>query len=363
MLLSIVIPTKNRFSTLIPVVKSILETLEGDYEVVIQDNSDDTDLLPTDILNNDKVSYYHHLGHLPVSDNTELAIGNATGKYILFIGDDDFVSPSVMEIISEMELKDIDNLTYDAGHYWWNTVEFSQVNYYHDKERLWIPQKVNKEINEKTSSLELEKYYSRGGVSIGSLPRVYHGITKKSVLEKIKKKTGHYVVGSCPDISLAISLALVIEKFHVMKWPVTLYGASRGSGGGMTASKSHYAKIDDIPFLRDGIKERWDKNIPELWSERTIYPQTAIEVHQMFGAMHHIDFYEMYAALFAYEPHLKHIWIEGYKKLTLKSKYRILIAKLAKKSIGQLYSKYKYKFRKLGYDVKTVSVKNISSYL
>ena len=42
-LLSIIIPTKNRYSTLLPVLDSIIDNLsnEYEYEVIIQDNSDD----------------------------------------------------------------------------------------------------------------------------------------------------------------------------------------------------------------------------------------------------------------------------------------------------------------------------------
>ena len=216
-------------------------------------------------------------------------------------------------------------------------------------------------VSTKYTSKELNKYYDRGGVSIGGLPRVYHGITKKTVLEKVKTITGKYVVGSCPDISLAISLSLVIDEFHIINWPLSLYGASSGSGGGMTASKKHYAKIENMNWLREGIKDRWHENIPELWSERTIYPQTAIEVFDAFGVENRINFYEMYAALFAYEPHLKEFWISGYKKSQM-GKLGLLFFKISKKSVGQLLSQIKYKTRFLPYEVYVVDVENVSKY-
>jgi hypothetical protein len=113
--------------------------------------------------------------------------------------------------------------------------------------------------------------------------------------------------------------------------------------------------------LREGIKERWHKNIPELWSERTIYPQTATEVFSAFCVEHEIDFYEMYAALFAYEPHLKTYWISGYKKTGME-RLGILSFKILKKVIGQLVSKIKYDARILPYEVKVVEVENVSKY-
>lgn len=361
MLLSIVIPTKNRTHTLFPVLRNILENINGDFEVIIQDNSDEKVAIPIELIAFNKINHFYTPGHIPISDNTELALSNACGEFILFIGDDDFVSPRIMDVVSIMKQKSIDNMTYDAGYYWWDSVQFYKKNYYHDNKKLWLPKNRSMNISVKYSEEELIKYYGRGGVSIGGLPRVYHGITKKSVLERIKQRTGKYVVGSCPDISLAISLTLVLEEFHTINWPLSLYGASSGSGGGMTASKKHYAKIEDMNWLREGIKERWHKNIPELWSERTIYPQTATEVFSAFCVEHEIDFYEMYAALFAYEPHLKTYWISGYKKTGME-RLGILSFKILKKVIGQLVSKIKYDARILPYEVKVVEVENVSKY-
>ncbi|MEI8626723.1 glycosyltransferase family 2 protein [Vibrio sp. M60_M70] len=350
MLLSIVIPTKNRYHTLIPVVENIIDNIDGNYEIVIQDNSEIKEDLSSKILNDSRVKYFYTFKSMPISDNTELAIENSSGKYILFIGDDDFVSPKVVDAVELMEKHSLENLTYEAGYYWWNTVEFYKTNFYHDKEKLWLPKDKSMVLKSKNSKCELEKFYRRGGVSIGGLPRVYHGITKRSVLEKVKESTGNYVVGSCPDISLSISISLIIDEFHFVSWPLTIYGGSKGSGGGMTASKKHFAKIEEMPWLRDNISKRWYPKIPRLWSERTIYPQTSIEVHEAFGERYPLDFYEMYAALFSYEPHLKRFWLDGYKHSGLTS-HLTLFLKVIKKIIGQIVSKSKYKLKLLPYNV------------
>ncbi|HAT8546877.1 TPA: glycosyltransferase [Vibrio vulnificus] len=362
MLLSIVIPTKNRYHTLVPVVESIIKNIDGDFEIIIQDNSDTKKAVRSEFFNHDKIKYFYNADSMPISDNTDLAIKNASGKYILFIGDDDFVSPKIIEAVELMEEHNIENLTYEPGYYWWDSVEFYKTNYYHNKEKLWLPKEKSMSLESKSCKYELEKFYRRGGVSIGGLPRVYHGLTKKSVLEKIHIATGNYVVGSCPDISLSISISLLIDKFHFVKWPLTIYGGSKGSGGGLTASKKHFAKIEDMPWLRNDISKRWNSAIPKLWSERTIYPQTSIEVHEAFGEKHNIDFYEMYAALFSYEPHLKKFWVDGYKKSGLLSHFT-LFSKIIKKTIGQIVSKSKYKFKLLPYTVSVETLDTLSDKL
>ena len=62
-LLSIVIPTKNRYFTLINLVEKLLTWDNDDYEVVVQDNSEDnSDII--DFLkkyeNNKNLRYFHN---------------------------------------------------------------------------------------------------------------------------------------------------------------------------------------------------------------------------------------------------------------------------------------------------------------
>ena len=46
------------------------------------------------------------------------------------------------------------------------------------------------------------------------LPRFYHGIVLRSEIEKLKSKFGRYIVGSCPDIDFAVSLAINIKEYY-----------------------------------------------------------------------------------------------------------------------------------------------------
>jgi len=364
MLLSIIIPTKNRKRTLEPVVKSILDNINGDYEIVIQDNSDDGDYLDKSIASNSKVRYFHSSVSIPISDNTEKAIENSIGEYILFIGDDDFVNPNVMRFVSNMKKSGIKNLTYSAGYYWWDTVNFHKKDFYHDNKNLWVPKNISEVINIKNTKSEVNSFCLRGGVSIGGLPRVYHGITERKTLDIIKDKAGNLVVGSCPDISLALSLSMVIDEFHFVNYPLTVYGASSGSGGGMTASKKHFAKIEEMPWLRPEITDVWSKQIPRFWSERTIYPQTATEVFDRFNAKYEIDFSQMFAALLCYEPHLKNEWIKSLKgenKNLNTARFKVLVIK---KVIGQIIYKCKLAFKFLPFKVVAiVDVDSVSAKL
>lgn len=315
MLLSIVIPTKNRYSTLFVVVQSIIENITSDdYEIVIQDNSDDNTVVRQFLseIDNKKIAYYYHKKSIPISDNTELAIENAKGKYILFIGDDDFVSPYVLDVVQKMERENINCLTYSAGNYWWDSVKFPKENYYQQPQILWMPKNVNTQFIKKDTKSGLKNMLTKGAIDYYGLPRCYHGIVEKTVLEQLKIKTGSYIVGSCPDIDFSVSLALLLNEFYYVDYPVTVFGASKNSGGGWTATKKHYGNLEDKPFLRPNIQEVWDKNIPKVWSEKTIYPETTSEVLRAYCSDLKIDYIPFYAAMLILEPY---VYPKPYKQL------------------------------------------------
>ena len=101
-LLSIVIPTKNRYPTLTNLVEKLLDWGDGDYEVIVQDNSEDNTPIKGFLLNysNDsRLKYFHNLNHVTVCQNSEDAINNSTGEYICFLGDDDGIIKQSLEVV------------------------------------------------------------------------------------------------------------------------------------------------------------------------------------------------------------------------------------------------------------------------
>ncbi len=309
-LLSIIIPTKDRYDTLGCVVKGLIPFLSNLTEIVIQDNSTDNSGYYDLKIDSNIVKYYYNKDSIPISENTILAIENSKGEYLLFIGDDDFVSPRIEEIVKRIKTIDIDCLIYNAGYYWWNSVKFAKKNYYQDSKLLLINSKaLSMNIEFYTGKSQLKQVLRRGAIDYSGLPRFYHGIVKRNVLEMLKNRQGTYLIGSCPDMSFAISLALLLDKYAYMNYPVTIFGASRGSGGGMTASKKHYDKIEDAKFLRSDIVGKWDIHIPLIWSQKTIYPQTTHEVLTAFKSDYTINYKAFYAAMLFYEPYLiAYLW-------------------------------------------------------
>ena len=100
-LVSVVVPTKNRYKYL----KNLIRLIDGfhldELELVIQDNSDDN----TEILeylknySNSNIHYYYSTDKLTMSTNADAGIRNAKGEYVCYIGDDDGTISSSSPVI------------------------------------------------------------------------------------------------------------------------------------------------------------------------------------------------------------------------------------------------------------------------
>ena len=100
-LLSIVVPTKNRTKYLMSFIELVCGFGEKDIELVIQDNSETNQEIKEFIENNNynNVVYNYDSRTMPVIENSDLAIKNASGKYICFMGDDDLLSSRLIDFV------------------------------------------------------------------------------------------------------------------------------------------------------------------------------------------------------------------------------------------------------------------------
>ncbi len=355
-LLSIIIPTKNRYKTLFPVTEAILGHIKStDFELIIQDNSDSNQEAIVYYSNtpDPRIRYYYQEGGLSISENTILAIEKIRGTYAIFIGDDDLVSPHIVEITQKLASIGGNGLIYTPANYWWDSVNFLKENYYYKKKALWIPGKLASRFVAKNSCDELNFVLAKGAIGYYQMPRFYHGIIKTEALGAIKNRIGTYLSGSCPDIALSTSLAFVVDRYYYVDYPVSVFGASGNSGGGWTANKTHFGKIEDQKFLQKGIIDRWDPNIPLIWSERTIYPQTVYETLKAFGSKLSINYVAFYASMLANERFLYRYWVPKVKafcKGNPVSFLKIMLSYL-KISTGIRISNVKKRTRSFGYTV------------
>lgn len=355
-LLSIIIPTKNRYECLIPVVKALLKYINSsDIEIIVQDNSDDnTEGLACFSNLDSRVKYFHNKGSFSMDENTIFAISNANGKYLAFVGDDDLVSPHIYEFVQYMDKHNLKCLVCNSAYYWWNTVEFVKENHFHRKEALWLPKNQSLVFEKRNSSDELDIMLQSGSGIFLRLPKFYHGIVKKDVLEEIKKETGTYLPGGAsPDIAFSTALSLVFKEYYFVDFPLTVFGASKNSNGGRTASNNHYGLIENQKHLPKNISEIWNPFVPRIWSEKTVYAQAVTDVLKAFKSKREFSYITFYGTMLAYEPYLfKYLLpvLKSYCGFSI-SKYLKFILVFLKKKLGIWWRESRFLFKTYNYDV------------
>lgn len=272
-LLSIVVPTKNRFEYLKSLISIVDSFDNNDIELVIEDNSDDNTAILEYLQskNNKNIIYNYDKESLSVVENSDRAIKHSSGKYVAFIGDDDLISKYAYDFVKFMDKRRYDSAVFQVAKYYWPGIEFKAHNFPN-----LIINNCRSKIENINARSELKKILKSGATSLGLLPKVYHGIVLRERLNDIYAITGTYFPGPSPDMANAIALALVVKKHIYCDLPFVTAGASPKSTAGLGTKHQHEANIKDINFLPKDTEEKWNSNILKIWTGPTIYAQSAL---------------------------------------------------------------------------------------
>lgn len=288
-LLSIIIPTRNRQKYCKAAVEQILQHCWDNVQICVQDNSEDDSLRGwIDSLQNNNVVYNYHPGTLSFVDNFSEAVSLAQGEYLCMIGDDDGILSTIFRLIEEMKLHNADAAIPSLSFiYFWpskqNIIKNSEkgvclAHLYSEQ-----PGRCTRVINGGEKGIAqllqngIQDYYNH------DIPRLYHGVVKRYILEKIKTTTGHYFGGLTPDMYMAISLSLTCKKIVRVNYSVTISGICSTSGSSDSATGKHTGKLIDAPHFRGHDEYEWDKMIPSFYSVDTIWGDTLLHALKEFG--------------------------------------------------------------------------------
>jgi hypothetical protein len=285
-LLSIVVPTRNRPSTLIKLLEALMPWLDSSIEVVIQDNSNEPEslsavnkLLPSLKKN---FRYFHTIERLSAVENCDRAIQNSNGIFITFIGDDDGVLPEMLTIVRWMLKEDIDTMCFTTALFTWPDVKHTiSIN------RLFNGKLVDTNWSGTVAFVDPQSEFQRvlktGAQDLGMLPKVYHGVVRKSCLDRVRTATGSYFPGPVPDMSNAAALTAFTRKHCHLDVPIIISGHSAESMSGKNSRRQHQGEISSELSLPKETEATWDKRIPKFWSGPTIWAQAFLEASRRIG--------------------------------------------------------------------------------
>lgn len=276
-LLSILIPTKNRAEYTLKVIQHILDIKDERFQLVIQDNSD-TNQLETQLsgfLTDIRLNYFYDNRILSFVDNFSLGISNCKGEYVTIIGDDDGINPVILDIAAWASEKDIEAITPSLPliYFWPQSGVFPE----NDNGVLTITD-FTSEMKFYDTKKEIKKLLSNGCQDYLSfnLAKAYHGLVKRSVLVQLKEKTGHFIGGLSPDIYLSMGISLLINRILVIDYPLTISGICKKSGSSDSATGKHTGEIKDAPHLVGHQDYKWSEEIPKFYSVETIWGDSAL---------------------------------------------------------------------------------------
>lgn len=97
-IVSVVIPTRNRFEMLVTAVKSVLEQTYQDFEIIIIDDAS-TDRTSSILayFDDERIRYFRNEENIGGSASRNIGISNSKGLYIGFLDDDDEWLPTKLE--------------------------------------------------------------------------------------------------------------------------------------------------------------------------------------------------------------------------------------------------------------------------
>lgn len=300
-LLSIVVPTKNRYIYLENFVSSFTDFESTEIELIIQDNSDSQSVEFLNFLkeiNDDRIKYSYRNGWLSVIENCDLAIDTATGKFVCMLGDDDgMLFKLSLDVVKFCIANGFDAVILNKAEYYWPDTSHA----------VWkdllagnlFYKEYSFEVKRIAVADELTKVLKEGAArTLRGLPRVYHGFVAKEALNKLKLISGSFFPGPSPDMANAIGLASVVKNLVEIDVPAVISGHSKKSTGGMGGEKKHHGTIENQSHLPKETSKLWSDKIPKFWSGATIYAESAKEA--LLRTNNSTEFKLNYTYLWAY---------------------------------------------------------------
>jgi len=278
--LSIAVPTKDRFDYLKYLIDAYLEINTEYIELVISDNSNTNELCFDYLkkISNNNIKYYHSQVQMSQAENCNYAISKCNGKFVTLLGDDDCISAKILDVTKYMEEMNIQSSYFTKIIYRWPDVELSKENIRNKltaNAHLRIPVVTGK-ITSLNTTDELVRCLQEGFHRLGKMPRVYHGIIEKKILDTVYTKTGTYFPGPSPDMASSVALSLVVSSHVIIDYPYIFSGQGFNSAAGLGLRNKHKGNLSEIHFLPKNIEDLWDNRIPKIWTGETIYIISAI---------------------------------------------------------------------------------------
>lgn len=280
-LFTVAIPTRDRAGTLASCLRTCTTQSQESLEILVSDNAS-TDAT-RDVVHgcrDPRVRYVNPGRRLSMAENFEHAFAHATGRFVMFLGDDDGLLPEALTRMPlDLDLSATDALVWPSQHYYWPGFFEPQLA---NCLSMDLYQPVSSRVVRARAVLEEVASFSR---RYTELPSPYFGVVRRAVLSAAVSRTTHRLFNSItPDIYSGVAVASVLDGYTVSARAYSLSGQSRHSNGasqvsgrdGAAASESsRFLAENTIDFHPDLV---YAPSIPVLVAEALLQARDHLDL-------------------------------------------------------------------------------------
>ena len=228
----------------------------GDFEVVVADNSDSPEYLPS-LLRDHGLDNDPRLKLLPSSagrvysmrENWERAWLATEGEWIGYIGDDDYVDPKATVLLKKINpsYSTVDYVRWDRPVFDWpdNRSQFTTI-------KISLINEIRKLSPQKT---QISILNMNGGQSHVDGFSPYHAFTRRKLIDKVvKSQGGKYFAHPMVDYVTGYKQAFMSEAAIYSFRPLSVVGASKPSNSAAVRDADAALKAVD-KFLREAQED------------------------------------------------------------------------------------------------------------
>lgn len=266
MLISIVIPTRDRAEYLRHSLATATAITDPNIEILVSDNAsvDETRQVVSQA-KDPRVRYVNTQMRLSMRQNFEFALNDSRGDYVIFFGDDDGIIPGQFPFLrSILENRRPDALSWDFPVYGWPVVGYGH--------RVGGLRFARNHVFGKPYSLDVRervRIAESGRLDLfHPMPAIYHGCMSRQFLRRLAREDGTILLARSPDTYVNYRSIQHGGAFVHCNHPFSINGHSPASNGGNlnaqgTNSENELAKqfatemstdpIDDVVPLSKSV--------------------------------------------------------------------------------------------------------------
>lgn len=282
--ISVIIPTRERAETLKYAIATALDQDSDAIEVIVCDNcSKDNTREVFESFSDNRLRYVNPGRRLSMCDNWDFALEHATGRYVVFIGDDDAALPGALDKLQKViETNTYLVYTWATGIYIWPFGESAA--------RV-------ETIPTDTAPFEMDlrdlvhQTIRTGLRDILGPPGVYHSAVAKQILDEIRESTGRVFHSTQPDIFTGFAVPAFTSKALNLGFSATAHGKSAKANSASTVNKNGEVSKDAMGNLQQFIKEYGDYQVhptlfPGFSNRINLFPDSLLVAMDLFPQLY-----------------------------------------------------------------------------